>query len=808
MEENSMKHDKITPIKIFKLTTVASAISAALLFSTSGIAAESQKDKASTDESKENVIIVTANRREQSIKDIPYNISAISGEVLAEAQITDAAELMRNIPGVAVVDRGHRNSGVINGIMIRGMNVDGSALGDYALSTVPTVSTYVNDTPVYANIVLKDINRVEVLRGPQATLYGSGSLGGTVKYILNKPELGEFTAKITTGMSSTEGSADLSWSTDIILNVPLGDSVAMRIVTGKMDYAGLTDYANVYQLDANRVPVAPDGPLAATSVVKRVKDADTVDISFSRLSLLFQPSETFSGLFTYQTQSDDVGGRRQQTNGLDGYGRRYQPYENGSVMLEPSSRDIDLASLELDLDLGFATLTSSTSSYDHSGSSISENTGFYAQNNWLAAFYYNYPRPMAEAARTYSDKAVIEELRLVSNGKNKIDYVVGLYYQDQDLEATQNSYLRGFKNWADAAFGPGVVVNDNDFQYRRQQNYKELSFFGELTYNFSDAFRMTVGARRYDNEFTNNSQMGVGLYSAFSFTDSATFNDKETGSLFKLNVGYDLAGDKMIYGTISEGYRRGGANAVPLVGIFAESPAWQLFEPDTNTNYEFGIKGTTENALNYNFSVFYVDWKNIQINTATTNWGFFAAQNAGNATTSGIEIEIDGYLGEAQQWHYGFGLAKTSAELDDAVYAPDDLLRANPVASAGAQLPGTAEYTINFSLTNTKLLQNGWNWSNRIAFYYQSDTENAISDSIRFKQNLDGFAIWDYSSSFYAENWTATFWIKNLGNEDGVTGVFKEQYMGTSPAQNYFGNGSKEFIALPRTLGLTVSYQF
>ncbi len=789
---------------IFKRSGIASAISAALLFSATGYAADTQDEEKQA--KRGSVITVTANRREESIQKIPYNISAISGLTLEEAQITDAAELMRNIPGVSVVDRGQRNAGVINGIMIRGLNVDGSALGDYALSAVPTISTYVNDTPVYANIILKDIERVEILRGPQGTLYGSGAMGGTVKYILNKPELGEFSGRITAGMSSTEGSDDLSWNTDVILNFPLSDSMAMRLVAGTADYAGITDYVNVYELDANRVPLAPDGPLAATSVVKNVKDADSVDLSYARLSILLEPSETFSALFTYQTQSDDVGGRRQQTKGLNGFGEPYGDYENGSIQLEPSSSEVDYASLEMDFDLGFATLTSSTSSYQHTGDSISENTGFYAQNNWLAAFYYNYPRPMAEAARTYGDEAFVQEIRLVSNGDNKLDYVVGVFYQDQDLAATQLSYLRGFQAWADTAFGPGVVVSDNDFAYQRQQNFTDFSIFGEVTYDFSDDFRMTFGARRYDNSFTNDTQMTVGLYTAFNFSDTASFKEDQTGSLFKANFAYDIGEDKMLYGTVSEGYRRGGANAVPISGIFAEDPAWQLFEPDTNTNYEIGIKGTNGN-MRYNVSAFFVDWQNIQINTATSNWGFFAAQNGGGAETSGLEVEIDGYFGDDEQWHYGVGYARVNAELTDDVFTPADPNQLNAVALSGTQLPGTPEDTLNLSLTHSQTLSNGMFWSNRVGLYYQSDTENAISDSIRFKQTLDGFSILDFSSTVSSDQWSATFWIKNLTNEEGSTGVFKEEYMGTSPAQNYFGNGSKSFLALPRTLGVTVTYE-
>ncbi|MDZ7768444.1 MAG: TonB-dependent receptor plug domain-containing protein [Woeseiaceae bacterium] len=156
-----------------------------------GRATRRRADRATVKRSLEE-IVVTATRRESSVLDIPYNISAISGTTLEEALVVDNWELMRNVAGASVVDRGYRNAGVINSIMIRGLNLDGSALGDYALNTVPTVSTYVNDTPIFANFILKDIERVEVLRGPQGTLYGSGSLGGTVRYIMREPDFEAF----------------------------------------------------------------------------------------------------------------------------------------------------------------------------------------------------------------------------------------------------------------------------------------------------------------------------------------------------------------------------------------------------------------------------------------------------------------------------------------------------------------------------------------------------------------------------------------------------------------------------------------
>lgn len=791
--------------RVFSKTPLAAAVSG-ILAGTSPLAI-AQSDTTADRGIEE--IVVTATRRETSLQDVPYNISAKSGADIAAAQIIDNADLMREIPGVSVVDRGYRNSGVINGIMIRGINVDGSALGDYALSTVPTVSTYVNDTPVYANFVLKDINRVEVLRGPQGTLYGSGSLGGTVRYITNAPDTEEFEGEVSASFSQSDGSEGTNYNVDALLNVPFNEKTALRISAGTIQNDGIVDYVNVYQLDASGVPVAPNGVLAPDATVLNVEDADDVDVTYGRAALYFAPTDRFDLTLAYQMQSDDIGGRRQETNGVNGFGERYDEYQNGSIQLEPSSRDVSLASLEMDIDLGFATLTSSTSNYDHDGDSISENTGFYAQLGWLGAYYYNYPRPMAQAIRTYKDEAFVQELRLVSNGEHTIDYVVGAFYRDQDLFSTQQSFLRGFKTWADTAFGapPSFVISDLDFDYSRTETFKDLGIFGELTFNVSDSFRLTGGLRYFDNEFTNNTYMGVGLWTTFNVIDTASFETKEDDILFKLNASWDVSDNGMLYGTISEGYRRGGSNAVPTVGFFAEDPGWLQYDSDSAVNYEVGFKGTTE-RMRYTIASFYVDWSDVQVNTATSNWAFFAAANGGGAETYGLELEVDGYLTDAL--HYSFGYAYVTAELTDEVLAPT--AAATVQALQGAQLPGTPENTVNASIDHTLELGNGMNWVNRLSGYYQSSTRNAINADTaspgRFNVELDSFELLNYVTTLSRNNWEASFFVRNLTNERGVTGIFTEVYMGTDPAQNYFGNGSKEFLTLPRTLGFNVRFRY
>ena len=322
----------------------------------------------------------------------------------------------------------------------------------------------------------------------------------------------------------------------------------------------------------------------------------TSQIWYGRFAARWEPSDTFNATVSVFAQSDDVGGRRQQTPGADGFGRPYRDYENGSIQLEPSTRDVLLGALEMNLDLGFATLTSSTSYYDHSGDSTSENTGFYAQAGFLS-FYYNYPRPMASAVRTWSDRSLIEELRLVSDTGGKFDYVVGLWYQDQNRDSGQDSFLRGYKRWFDAAdpFGADLdflVSGDQDFYYRFEDDFTETAVYGELTWHITDRIDVTGGLRWFDNESDNHSVINLPLYTFLDDQTSARFKTSEDDTLFKGNVAIHVGDDDLVYLTYSEGYRRGGANAVPTTGFFAESPAWLTYTSDTVENYEIGIKGT------------------------------------------------------------------------------------------------------------------------------------------------------------------------------------------------------------------------
>jgi len=781
-------------------------------------------------------VVVTAQHRAQDILSVPYNISSVSGQTIDQNHILDTAELMRSVPGVSVVDRGDRNANIVSGIRIRGLNVDSSALGDYAVSAAATVSTYVNDTPIFANFLLSpsEIDHVEVLKGPQGTLYGSGALGGAVRYITRQPELGEFSSEVTGTVSSVQDSASVGLSGTASINIPIGDTLALRATVTHNNYPGLTDYVNLYKLDSKGIPLAPDGIASPDAAYYSKKDADYAHQTYGHAALLWKPSSSFDVTLSFMDQSDKFGGRRGTALGTNGFGVPYKDNQSGAIQLEPADRDVYLASLEANYDMGFATLTSSTSDYNNRGEITSDNTGFYAQNGWLHDFYYNYPRPMAEALRHYSDKGFIEEMRLVSNGKNVIDYVLGGYYQNQELYSAQDSFLRGFKQWWDLAycgFFPAceaAVISDQDYLYRHHEHFTDAAVYGDLTWNVTDKFQVTGGLRYFDDVSHTHVYQVTALYNLpDSDRISDTFGTASTSRvLFKGNASWNFDDDGMLYATVAQGYRRGGSNGTPTTGHFAESPAWLTYKPDTDVDYEVGVKGLWR-GITYNADVFYVDWSNPQINTATTFWGFFAVQNAKSATTKGFEGQISGAL--TDRLHYGLGYTYTDSQLGADLYSADGLVLIN---TKGAQLPGAPKHTVDGSLDYTWPLANASSLLLHLDGYYQSGTEDTIFSKTSFVNQtcllfppnttctpgpyygqpkfyapMGGFAIFNASTTYLMDKWSATLWVKNIFDDKGTTGIYTQAYMGTYPDQNFYGNASKALNALPRTVGLTLDYK-
>ena len=756
-------------------------------------------------------ITVTVQRREQNILDVPYNITAVSGDDIAASLTRDSAELLRSIPGVSQIDQGPRNAAQFSSIRIRGLNVDSSANSDYAVASVATVSTYVNETPVYANLALIDLDRVEVLRGPQATLYGSGALGGTIKYFLNKPVLGEIEGAIGTTFSSVKGSRSSShdtigYASTAVINYPLNNSLAVRANLYWQDYPGITDYVNLYQLDSDGVPMQTGGlydtgPTSTTYT--SAPDADTYESLYGRIALSWLPNDDLEVLATAIFQEDDVGGRRAQSEGLNGFGEPYNDYEQGAMILEPSERTFDMFSVEATVELGFATLTSASSYYKNNGSSITDNTGFYANN--FSALYLNYPRPLYTANRTFLDKALTQELRLVGSFDRQFDYVVGLFYRDNDSGFSQVSDLMGYEEWY-GYYDPSIpagVNTDNVFTYKRSENYRESAGFGELTWHANERLHLTLGARYFEIESAVETFGKVSAFAAFANPTNTSFANSENDVLLKGNLAFNCFDDELFYLTVSEGFRRGGNNAVATEGALANDQSWVTYDSDTVLNYETGIKGIV-NSIRYDLSAFYMEWNDPQFNTSTPvdTGAFFSVVNGDQAQTKGIEVQLSGELND--KLSYAVGYAYVDAELSADLLTPIN----TQIAFDGATLPGVPEHAINLVLEYFFPLSVSTDVALRLDGFHQSETQNIINEgdpqSIEFK----GFEIWDASASLLYNNWSSSLFVKNIFNEQGVTGSFSPAAYGPQTNAEFYGSNSRSFIALPRTVGLAINYQF
>ena len=793
-------------------------------------------------------VVVTATSRESSLLDVPYNISTISGADIEERSIQDASELLRNFAGVSTVDRGYRNAGTTNNTRIRGLNVDSSALQDYPVSSVASVSTYVDKTPVFANFLLKDLKRVEVLRGPQGTLYGSGALGGTVRYITNDPVIGEMGGNVNVTTSDVLGSNSLGTSIDLVLNVPISEKMAYRLAYSYADYPGITDYVNVFRVSdiagfdswfgpvdpSYGVPTPKEGTgfpdfITSPPSVKTVQDADTVGIDFFRHKFLFDISDNLELMLTATTQEDDVGSRRQASTGtrymlnescttlLDPncYSTgKYGKYENGALMLEPSQREVEVYASELTYDANDFDVIVSLSTYEKSGSSITDNTGYFSGAGVYTsalAGYYNQTvggiwatpaRPYSPTHRQYTDTADTLEIKFISEVSDTFDYIIGYFNQTEEMSRSQQTYIKGVNAWKGYYFGVDYVIdpNEQDFDYNVSESIDHEAFYGEFTFHLSDQYDLTLGFRDFTSDATANMDMSFKLYNIGPATDTSSNNDSDT--LLKANLSYRPADNVTYFATISEGFRRGGVNAVPTEGTFVEEAGWVPFKSDTVTNLEIGVKGFAGDTY-YNMSFYNVVWDDPQLNTSTPIYGYYAVINGQEAETKGMDLEIQGSVGKLD-WNLGY--AFNDSNLTEDLYTP----ASTPVlyASQGAKLPGSPEHMLNIGLAYTHYFNSGIGLAQRMDFYSQSDTRNYIGENSEYDANFNGFRIMNMSSTFFVDNTYLSIFIKNVGNERGVTGAFLNPAFGPSPDQGFYGSNNREFFALPRTVGISLNRSF
>jgi iron complex outermembrane recepter protein len=670
-------------------------------------------------------IIVTATRRQTTVEEIPYNISAVSGDALARTGTNDLAQLANQMPGFNFEDRGPRFAGSTVPIM-RGLNASDTDRPGMVVEQMP-VGTYIGNSPTVGFLPLTDLERVEVLRGPQGTLYGAGSLGGAIRLIPSSPKLNEWSGSVEASGTNTAHSADTGYSGSVLLNAPLGPIAAIRI-SGRYEHQpGFIDQYGILARQGNPVtgpPVLanPSDVANSAGVYYNKKDANYADVSSGRVSFLLQPSDALRIELGYN------GSYLQGVNGMQdnptyaGGPAPWDPritlpatgnYQIVSTTLAPYFRHTSLTNLDASYDAGFATV-SSTTSYGETSAVTSSDAN--ALILGLPATYLPYytgnpinPRYVATMNDSDSEHRFTEEVRLVSKSGDKLDYVVGTFYEHDTRKLVWDIYEPGTTAQSQASGGYVVTTSPDGhtfFEHAPQQ-FKEEAVFGELTWHITQRWQLTGGSRFFHQTLTQNQDFTSYI---INLTGGNSSSNSISDHIFKVNTSYEFVDHHHVYATFSQGFRRGGVNAFPLSGFYQESPAILDYKPDKADNYEVGVKGAFDNGLRYSADVFYINWKDPQIGISTPNtWP--VAVNGRSAVSKGVELEVHTPL-VTPDLNLTFGYSYTDAKLTedfclpvgDGTGNPNGFIPCGIQGLSGERLPGTTQNSGSATLSYTQSL--------------------------------------------------------------------------------------------------------
>jgi iron complex outermembrane receptor protein len=798
--------------RIFKLSAMSAAVASAL------IPVQVQAQGALEE------VIVTATRRSESIQDIPLNIAAIGGGAIKSQGLSSLSEAMQWVPGIHIVDQGARGS---DQIVVRGLSANSIASSE-ALDNGGggTVATYVGEIPVYIDLKLTDMERVEVLLGPQGTLYGAGALGGAIRYIPNKPQFDTTDVEIRGDLYQISEADDLSSDIGFTLNLPMSDTLAFRLNMDYLDDSGFIDYIYTVR-EAGVSNPDPDfsNPDDVSANLRSVDDANDVESFAARAAIRWNPTDWLDGTFTYYLQDQEAGARTINSQDALGTGK----YESGLRFIEPNDRKNELIALEVTADLGFAELTSAT------GFSEYEESGQRDQTDLLITLEYSYeafPEFSAFTQEDSDEERFNQEVRLVSTGEGPFRWIGGGFYNTFDVDrAESREFTPGFDQFAVDEFG-GVQLRPDSLEYYSVdvQETTEWAFYGELTYGITDSWDITVGGRYYDYEFDAKSSVDFPLlFTVFEGRDpnSVEENFDETsqaddGTLWKFNTSYDINDDMMIFFTYSEGFRLGAGNGIGLCPDEIPDDQFQCalpnefeYVPDETQNYEIGLRTSwLDQRLTVNGAVYYIEWSEPQLSSTTENASLPITINGDGAESSGVEFSFNWLI--VDNFSVRGSYSYTKAELTEL--APDLLSTTEDVGFAtirvdgedGDRLPGSPEHQGSIYATYIHTLGDM-----DLSFNYGITGTGDVLTKAGGRANgeeLPGYAIHSFTASLTANAWDITLYADNLLDKYAVTGIRTDTARiqtvsdingGPVNTRSYFHN-----VLRPRTVGLRATYRF
>ncbi len=694
-------------------------------------------------------VIVTASRRSESLQNVAAGITSVDPDDYVMKGLTSVGDIIDYSPGINYATSGSPAFGTIT---VRGVGQE---------SSIPVVGVYVDDVPFSTNSpfsggsnilfdgLLGDVERVEIIKGPQGTLYGAGAVGGVVRYITKDPALQQFRANAVTDISSTQegGISELYKAT---ISTPIvEDKIGLTVSGFYDDQAGFID-----RIDGSQSVIEDD-----------VNDSQTYGFSANTLVMFGDSGEVKLGGLYYKTKHSDVNQVDFTYPALDSANGRYESSAEASpIFVRYKKLDATIS-----YDFGWAELTSVSAHMQYEGVSDDDLTpalgglvdGATGSPPGTNTIPYN---------NTISSEKVIQEIRLASPANDAIEWLAGIFYIKEDTENSQTAVAEpsGFNILTSAS----------------PSEYEETAFFGNVTYYITPDFDMTLGLRYSDNSLGLDGNFS-GAFAANPGAFSSVIEDKVTTYLF--NTRYRVHENMSLYTRIASGYRPAFVNLPirdPVSGIAINDA---IVDSDLLWSYELGIKGDIpDSRLRYDFAVWRIEWDEFQAS--------IDIQDIGSNINAEDGISAEGFEGAVQYYPIEDLMIQTSFAYTDSVLRSDE-----PRLDA---LKG--ESTRNIPK---------WSGSIQADYYFSvADWESSIGTGVRYtgKQNtqysqsstinfpVSSYVLVDFNMGFVKDNYTVAFYINNLLNKYAVT------------TGSVLGGGvaASAAIVQPRTVGLSLGLNF
>ena len=700
-------------------------------------------------------VVVTANKRTEKLQDVPMAVSAVSGDDLKRAGANSFADYATQVPGLNLISTSEGQTQLV----LRGIT-SGSGQAN------STVSTYINDAPygsstVYAGGGLltpdldpADLERIEVLRGPQGTLYGANSLGGLVKFVTAKPDATRVFGYLSTGYSGVKGGGS-GFNERAMFNLPLiADTLALRINAYDRKDPGYIDNVFTGKSDVNEATVrggraemlwTPSGKVSVSlSALAQNLNSD----GLANTGVDVDPL-TLKPLYGYQEQSRAAG------TGL--FKIKYRLYDASvnadfgwAKLVSSSSYSTQKVNTDQDVTAAYGPVLNPSFGTDNGGYSITD--------------------PITLGKFT-------QDLRLQSPEDQTLEWRVGVFYT---RESTTNQQLvNGFDASTGAPLdlpplgtidvGPGV--------------FKEWAGYADLTWHVTSQLSVLVGGR-YSKDKTTFTQTGSGLLVGdIGFTTQS----KDSPTTFLFNPSFKFNDDVMAYIRVASGFRPGGPN----VGVPPGLGAPVSFGPDKLTSYELGFKATMlDRRMSFDADVFYIDWSHIQL--TSTAGGFSFLGNGGKAKSQGVEAS----------WKYapvhGLVLSANTSYTDAALTAdtPPGLFGYD-----GDRLPWVPKWNATVGLDYDFPLGGGWSGSAGATYNYVGSRKTDFLPVPGPRLTAPSYHGIDVHAGSYYGSWSLQAYVKNLTNQRGITSL-------TSETIDPQGSPFAASYVPPRTVGVNVTYDF